>query len=254
MTDQSNSPDTQDSQRTFQERVVLWVLQCFGEALTYDLGERNRRFLEESLELVQSLGCSRGEAHQLVDYVYGRPVGEPAQEAGGVLVTLAALCRAAGLDMHQAGEEELARVWTNIDWIREKQVAKPKFSSGQGGGAQWDASQIKQPGWHHVMAAFRDGAREARINPDATDDDFGRAADGYTKRVFEEVDPVSETALRTESWASATAAPSPAPHGGGEPEKRKLQAARAQRTSCKECGGRGEIETGIGMMRCSSCC
>lgn len=64
----------------------------------------------------------------------------------------------------------------------------------------WDASQIKQPGWDHVFAAFVEGAREARANPEAGEADFVRAADGYTKRVFEEVDPVSEEALRTESW------------------------------------------------------
>jgi hypothetical protein len=64
----------------------------------------------------------------------------------------------------------------------------------------WDASQVKQPGWNHVQQAFIDGAREARTNPTATEDDFGRASDGYTKRVFEEVDPASEAALRTESW------------------------------------------------------
>ena len=39
------------------------------------------RFLEEALELVQACGATASEAHQLVDYVYGRPVGEPAQEA-----------------------------------------------------------------------------------------------------------------------------------------------------------------------------
>lgn len=65
----------------------------------------------------------------------------------------------------------------------------------------WDASQIKQPGWHHVQAAFIEGAREARANPDADEQAFSRAADGYTKRVFEEVDPVSEAALRTGSWS-----------------------------------------------------
>ena len=64
----------------------------------------------------------------------------------------------------------------------------------------WDASQIKQPGWQHVEAAFIEGAREARANPEADEAMFRRAADGYTKRVFEEVDPVSEAALRTESW------------------------------------------------------
>jgi hypothetical protein len=69
----------------------------------------------------------------------------------------------------------------------------------------WDASQIKPPGWNHVQQAFIDGAREARANPEATDADFGRASDGYTKRVFEEVDPASEAALRTESWRATSA-------------------------------------------------
>jgi hypothetical protein len=73
----------------------------------------------------------------------------------------------------------------------------------------WDASQIKQPGWHHVMGAFIAGANEARANPDATGHDFTGAADGYTKRVFEEVDPISEAALRTESWTSLSAASAP---------------------------------------------
>jgi hypothetical protein len=68
----------------------------------------------------------------------------------------------------------------------------------------WDASQIKQPGWNHVQQAFIDGAREARTNPTATDEDFGLASDGYTKRVFEEVDPVSEAALRTKSWLTGS--------------------------------------------------
>lgn len=69
----------------------------------------------------------------------------------------------------------------------------------------WDASQIKNPGWDHVFAAFLEGAREARANPEAGDEDFRRAADGYTKRVFEEVDPVSEAALRTGCWGSGNA-------------------------------------------------
>jgi hypothetical protein len=68
---------------------------------------------------------------------------------------------------------------------------------------EWDASQIKQPHWGHISQAFVDGAREARANPEATEHDFCRAADGYTKRVFEEVDPVSEAALRTGSWKAA---------------------------------------------------
>lgn len=112
----------------FQSRVLPWLLACFGAEIASDRTERNHRFLEESLELVQSLGCSQSEAHQLVDYVFNRPAGDPHQEAGGVMVTLAALCLASCLDMHQAGEDELARIWTKVEQIRAKQAAKPKHS------------------------------------------------------------------------------------------------------------------------------
>lgn len=112
----------------FQDRVQPWMMACFGPEISADKSERNHRFLEEALELVQSCGCSRSEAHQLVDYVYDRPVGEPHQEVGGVQVTLAALCLAQSLDMHKAGEDELSRIWTKVDKIRAKQAAKPRHS------------------------------------------------------------------------------------------------------------------------------
>lgn len=112
----------------FQGRVAPWMQTCFGPEISADRQERNHRFLEEALELVQANGCTRDEALQLVDYVYGRPVGDLRQEVGGVMVTLAALCLASGADMHQDGETELARIWTKVEQIRAKQAAKPKHS------------------------------------------------------------------------------------------------------------------------------
>jgi len=112
----------------FQNQVCDWLLYCFGLEIASDKTERNHRFLEEALELVQSAGCTADEAHQLVDYVYGREVGEMEQEVGGVMLTLAALCVAHDLDMGHCGEVELERVWTKIEQIREKQSAKPKHS------------------------------------------------------------------------------------------------------------------------------
>ncbi len=112
----------------FQQRVQPWMLECFGAEIAADGMERNHRFLEESLELVQACGCTRSEAHQLVDYVFSRHVGQKDQEVGGVMVTLAALCLAQSLDMHAAGDTELARVWQKIEQIRAKQAAKPKHS------------------------------------------------------------------------------------------------------------------------------
>ncbi len=126
--EQRNPPARATSTDSFQGRVQPWMMACFGAEIAADGAERNHRFLEESLELVQASGCTASEAHQLVDYVFGRPVGERAQEVGGVMVTLAALCLAQGLDMHAAGETELARIWTKVEAIRAKQAAKPKHS------------------------------------------------------------------------------------------------------------------------------
>jgi hypothetical protein len=101
---------------------------CFGPKISSDKMERNHRFLEEAVELVQANGCTHSEAHQLVDYVFNRDQGEINQEAGGVMVTLAALCLASGVDMDEAAETELARIWTKVEQIRAKQAAKPKHS------------------------------------------------------------------------------------------------------------------------------
>lgn len=115
----------------FQTRVQPWLMECFGEMIAGDREERNHRFLEEALELVQACGCTSSEAHQLVDYTFSRPIGEPNQEVGGVMVTLAALCLANGLDMHADGDAELVRISAPemVAKIRAKQAAKPKYSS-----------------------------------------------------------------------------------------------------------------------------
>lgn len=114
--------------KSFQIGVSQWLVDCLGVDCAMDTQERNHRFLEEALELVQSKGCTASEAHQLVDYVFNRPVGEPVQEVGGVMVTLAALCTAAGIDLSTAADDELRRIWTKVPDIRAKHAAKPKHS------------------------------------------------------------------------------------------------------------------------------
>lgn len=115
------------TENSFQTRAADWTRRCFGDAIANDKTERNHRFLEESLELLQANDCSRDDILRAVDYVFSRDKGEAYQEAGGVMVTLAALCAEAGLDMHTAGETELADIEQKTDAIREKHANKPNF-------------------------------------------------------------------------------------------------------------------------------
>jgi hypothetical protein len=112
----------------FQNRVSVWLEAAFGAEVAKDCIERNHRFLEEALEAVQANGCTASEAHQLVDYVFNRPVDNLEQEVGGCITTLAALCHACDIDLQAAAWNELARCWRNINTIRAKQAAKPKHS------------------------------------------------------------------------------------------------------------------------------
>ncbi|WP_055049019.1 hypothetical protein [Devosia sp. A16] len=112
----------------FQRRVKKWMAACFPPGAADNANERTHRFLEEALELAQANGCSRDDALALVNYVFARPTGNAALEAGGVLVTLAGLCSATDIDLEAAGEAELARNWDRIDAIRAKRAARPENS------------------------------------------------------------------------------------------------------------------------------
>lgn len=116
---------------SFQQRVGVWVQQAFGTVLRYNQKQRSQRFLEEALELAQANDLSKQDALDLVDYTYGRPVGVAAQEVGGVMITLAALCDASEINMVQEGEKELTRINDPaiMAKIQAKQATKPANSS-----------------------------------------------------------------------------------------------------------------------------
>ena len=54
----SNSQDEKVKDASFQEQVAPWVQACFGAEIASNVRERNHRFIEESLELVQAQGLS----------------------------------------------------------------------------------------------------------------------------------------------------------------------------------------------------
>lgn len=99
-----------ETRQPFQPRVADWVRLAFGSDILHHSVERNARFLEEALEFVQSTGLTEGQAHDLVTYVFRRPIGDPFQELGGTMVTLAAAAECHQLNMFVAAEKELARV------------------------------------------------------------------------------------------------------------------------------------------------
>ena len=86
-----------------------WGVRCFGREHMIDKPTRSLRMLEEAIELTQSLSVSREQAHELVDYVYDRPPGDPIQEAGGTLLTISVLCHALGQTPERVYETELMR-------------------------------------------------------------------------------------------------------------------------------------------------
>lgn len=94
----------------YQHDVALWVTSLFGKDNANDPRERGMRFLEEAIELAQAAGIDQVEVDKLVRYVYERPKGNVRQEVGGVSVTLAAFCHAAGVDLGDAAADELRRI------------------------------------------------------------------------------------------------------------------------------------------------
>lgn len=113
----------------FQLAVREWMVACFGADDTDGVEIRAWRFLEEANELGQAAGVTREDAHRLVDYVYGRPVGEPLQEVGGVGITLMGLCSALNVSASEAFLFELGRVWLKLPQIRAKNAAKKADSA-----------------------------------------------------------------------------------------------------------------------------
>ena len=105
----------------YQARVGDWMNDVFAVGGA-DLRARTDRFIEEVFELAQALDYSPTRIGAIRDYVFGRPIGDPAQETGGVMVTLASLCHVAGIDMATEGERELARI--HRPDVRAKIMAK----------------------------------------------------------------------------------------------------------------------------------
>jgi hypothetical protein len=106
-----SAPDIQAMARGQRQRTAAaWCARAFGDESLADRRKRALRLLEEAIELYQAEQGSQDQAGALVAHVFGKPAGEPAQEVGGVSLTLLSYCHAAGLDADGCEAAELARV------------------------------------------------------------------------------------------------------------------------------------------------
>lgn len=109
-----------------QKILMAWAQRVFGETgEDADMDTRALRFLEEAMELAQAFGLEERRAHIVTSYVYRRPWGVPAQEIGGVMVTLSLLAEGAGLSVEKAETMEIERVLAMPDdYFRRRQAEK----------------------------------------------------------------------------------------------------------------------------------
>jgi hypothetical protein len=117
------------STRRLQEEAADWLMIAFPEDPVVRPKVRASRFLEEALELVQTQGITREKAHELVDFVFDRPVGDPDQELGGTMFCLMAVANALGMDAGLECSKEILNAYQRIPQIRAKSKLKPKVDA-----------------------------------------------------------------------------------------------------------------------------
>lgn len=109
-----------------QRRVAQFLKDCFTDDPVVRPKVRVYRFLEEAMELAQSMEVSKEDATKLVDYVFGRPVGDVKQELGGVVFTLVGVANSLDMDIIEEGHASVDEAYGRIDKIREKSKTKPR--------------------------------------------------------------------------------------------------------------------------------
>lgn len=196
---------------TFQKRVATWVVEVLGAEAANDMQERGDRLLEEVLELLQAHGYDAARVSALCNYVYGRPVGEPVQEAGGVMVTLAAFCRAAAIDMQAAGEQELERI--NRPDLRDRIVAK-------------QATKPREFGQHVSSPSLVDSS-EALLKM-FLDRQVQKGLDGEAQRVHDDLRAAIENAKQVEAAAIAAGPDASEPTAAVTPDDLSIRTLPAQ--------------------------
>jgi hypothetical protein len=100
-------------------RALIWAIGVFGPIAANPV-ERATRFIEEALELAQSIGVPAARAAAIHARVYARAPGFSTMEIGQAALTLELLAEAIGMNLDASADAELARVRaiSNEEWQR----------------------------------------------------------------------------------------------------------------------------------------
>lgn len=109
----------------FQKIAEDFLKRTFNKKIIYSKEERAYRFLEESLELVQSLDIPKDKVLEFIEYVYNKPEGYPSKEIGDVQITLACMCVGLGIDLEEVSYERMRAALENAERIKERWKNKP---------------------------------------------------------------------------------------------------------------------------------
>jgi hypothetical protein len=104
-------------------RALIWAIGVFGPIAANPV-ERATRFIEEALELAQSIGVPAARAAAIHARVYARAPGFSTMEIGQAALTLELLAEAIGMNLDASADAELARVRaiSNEEWQRRHEA------------------------------------------------------------------------------------------------------------------------------------
>lgn len=131
-----------------QSHVAAWTCGTFGEESASNIRERCLRVVEEVVELAQACDVDARTCQRLVDYVFSRPAGKPAQEIAGCMITLYAAASALDVDADAELEVELVRVQRPevVERCRRRQSEKRAALGSAPATPLWTVIGLYEPG------------------------------------------------------------------------------------------------------------
>lgn len=114
----------------WQRLARRWSQLVFGEHFDRITPKiRSLRLLEEAIELAQAEGVTIDEVEIVADQVYSKPIGNPKQEVGGVIVCLTNYADTRGYNIEEEFYTEYCRILDPkiMERVRTRNLAGDKI-------------------------------------------------------------------------------------------------------------------------------